>query len=277
MGSIWTRLLEACTEALGATDGPADAVPGGTQRRLRLRIRVAAGLFAAGAVLYALWGATGLLPCAALLLLAVGAARAVERARAALWRAAALALDDPAQRPGPGPDALVAVPAAKMLTTLAAVIDAVRRERYAVALERLPYVERAALRPDEARLLDAARALISLGLGDPVRAAQQAIVALPTGIDEIDARLGRVVLADAWNNPARLRVIHRAWQKERRGGATSEALERLMSLSQLRFKPGAVEALTRDEARALAADAWAIGEEELAAMLEARARGGVYR
>ncbi|WP_437479498.1 hypothetical protein WME75_33705 [Sorangium sp. So ce1014] len=278
MGSAWTWLLERCAEVVGATDGAARSAGGVARRRRRLVLVLLLSLLvAASCFLGELWGAKGLLPAVALFLLAVQASRAVLDARASLWRAAALDLDDPAQRPSECVDPWFSPPTARVLRALAAVVDAARRERYALALERLPSVDRAALRPDEARLLEAARALLSLGLGDPARAAQQAIVALPTGIDAIDARLGRVVLADAWKSPARLEAIDRAWRRELQSGVTSEALERLLSLSRLRFVPHAVEALKPAEARELSAEAWSIGEEELAAALESRARGGVYR
>ncbi|AUX46160.1 hypothetical protein SOCE26_076650 [Sorangium cellulosum] len=277
MGPAWTRLLEWCAEALGATGGSAGA-EGGARRRRRPLVLLALALIAGASVLLGeRWGLKGLLPGVALFLLAVLATRAALDARAAVWRAAALDLEDPAQRPSAEPDPWFAPPTARVLHALAAVIDAVRRERYALALERLPYVERAALRPEEARLLDASRALLSLGLGDPARAAQQAIVALPTGIDDIDARLGRVVLAEAWKDPARIEAIDRAWRRELHAGTTSEALERLLSLSRLRLAPRALETLKPAEARELSTEAWAIGEEELAAALESRARGGVYR
>ncbi|WP_437776477.1 hypothetical protein [Sorangium sp. So ce1097] len=275
MGSAWTWLLERCAELVGATDGAAGAAGGARRRRqlfLALSLIVAASFFLSG-----IWGARGLLPVAALLALAVLAAHAVHDARASLWRAATLDLDDPAQRPAACADPWFSPPTARVLRALAEVIDAARRERYAVALERLPHVDRVALRPDEVRLLDAARALLSLGLGDPARAAQQAIVALPTGIDAIDARLGRIVLADAWKSPARLDAIDRAWRRELRSGVASEALERLLSLTRLRLVPQALEALKPAEARELSTEAWSIGEEELAAALESRARGGVYR
>ncbi|WP_438023682.1 hypothetical protein [Sorangium sp. So ce233] len=275
MGSAWTWLLERCAEIVGATDGAAGSA-GGARRRLQLFLALSL-IVAASFFLRGIWGARGLLPAAALFVLAVQAARAVLDARASVWRAAALDLEDPAQRPSACADPWFSPPTARVLRALAEVIDAARRERYAIALERLPHVDRAALRPDEVRLLDAARALLSLGLGDPARAAQQAIVALPTGIDAIDARLGRVVLADAWRSPARLDAIDRAWRRELRSGVTSEALERLLSLSRLRLVPHAVDALRPAEARELSAEAWSIGEEELAAALESRARGGVYR
>ncbi|WP_437731539.1 hypothetical protein [Sorangium sp. So ce1335] len=275
MGSAWTWLLERCAELVGATGG-ATGSAGGARRRLQLVLALAL-IIAASFVLRGLWGGRGLLPLAALLALAVLAAHAVHDARASLWRAATLDLDDPEQPPVASADPWFSPPTARVLRALADVIDAVRRERYAVALERLPHVERVALRPDEVRLLDAARALLSLGLGDTARAAQQAIVALPTGIDALDARLGRVVLADAWGSPARLGAIERAWRRELRSGTTSDTLERLLSLVRLRLVPHALEALRPAEARELSAEAWSIGEEELAAALESRARGGVYR
>ncbi|WP_437903676.1 hypothetical protein WME95_34840 [Sorangium sp. So ce327] len=278
MGSAFTWLLEWCAELVGATDGAAGAAGDDARRRRRLLLLLAlSSLVAASYFLSEIWGVKGLLPAALFFALAVKATRAVLDARASLWRAAALDLEDPAQRPRAGADPWFSPPTARVLRALAAVIDAARRERYAAALERLPSVDRAALRPDEARLLEAARALLSLGLGDPARAAQQAIVALPTGIDAIDARLGRVVIADAWKSPARLEAIDRAWRQELQGGVASEALERLLSLSRLRFAPHALEALQPVEARALSAEAWSIGEEELAAALESRARSGVYR
>lgn len=278
MRSAWTWLLEWCAESLGATDGPADCPETGARKRRRLLFfLVLSLLIVASFFLGEIWGLKGLLPSIALFMLAVQATRAVLDARAAVWRAAALDLDDPAQPPPAGAAPWLAPPTANALRALAVVIDAARRERYAIALERLRDVKRAALRPDEARLLDAARALLSLGLGDPARAAQQAILALPTGIDAIDARLGRVVLADAWRSPARIEAIERAWRSALRGGATSEALSRLLSLSRLRLLPDALEALDPAEARALSAEAWAIGEQELAAALEARARLGIYR
>jgi hypothetical protein len=259
---VWSWIREWLAESLGATRRP---------RRLATRAFVGA-LAALGFVLGLRYGVGGVLPSALLLAVALGASRGVVHARAALWRAAFLSLSDPRQRPPPPAEGALLPPTAQVLRELAAAIDAARRDHPAHAADRLPRIDRALLRPEEARLLDAARAMVSLGLGDRSRAAQQAILALPTGSGEIDALLGRVVVAEAWRDPDRLAAIDRTFRDVGLGDGAGTTLSRLGRLVRLRVAPSDVEALAAlgDEARAL-------GDEAFASELHARARASTYR
>src|SRR5262249_21172378 len=128
-------------------------------------------LFALGVFLALRWGYVGWVVPALMVAFAVGAARQVAAARNEVWRAACLALDEPRQRPRAG---RVLAPTAASLLRLAEAVDAVRRGRYAEADERVPQIQRDLLRPEELQLLDAVRAMVSMGLGSKGRAAQQA-------------------------------------------------------------------------------------------------------
>ncbi|HVY49008.1 MAG TPA: hypothetical protein VHB21_24125, partial [Minicystis sp.] len=89
--------------------------------------------------------------------------------------------------------------------------------------------------------------------------------------------LGRTLVADAWNDVRRLRATLAAWQ---RAGVSSDAaspLSRLERLVRVRVEPGLVEGLAPTDARAPAEEARAVGDEELAAELDARSRAAAYR
>lgn len=229
-------------------------------------------MFALGMMLSARWGFGAWVIPLTLTAFAVVAARQVSAARDAVWRAACLGLDDPAQRPveatgGLGPTAL-------SLVRLAEAIDRVRRGAFAGAIELVPHIHRDLLRPEETQLVDAVRAMISVGLGAPERAARQAVAALPTGSADLDACLGRALVTAAWNDPARLRAIHAAWEH---AGVDTGPLERLQRLTRLRIDVEVLERIAAPEARDLSDEARAVGDEELAAELDARGRQSAYR
>ena len=122
--------------------------------------------------------------------------------------------------------------------------------------------------------VDAVRAMISVGLGATDRAARQAVTALPTGSHDLDVTLGRTMITEAWNDPARLRAIRAAWE---RAGVVTGPLERLTRLMRLRIDTQGIEQIEAQEARDLSDEARAIGDDELAAELSARGRPNAYR
>lgn len=166
---------------------------------------------------------------------------------------------------------------ARALRRLGDAVNDVRRGRYEVALEAIPRIDRALLRVEEIRLLDAVRAMISLGLDDRRTAAQLAATALPTGSEDLDACLGRVVIAEAWNTPESLRDIQADWGS--RGVAPDQdgTLARLHRLTRLRIDERLLDDVGAAEARVLSDEARAVGDEDLAADLEARAHESAYR
>lgn len=228
-------------------------------------------------VLGARWGARGLIPGVAVLVFVPLAARNVITVREELWRAACLELDDPRQRPRVHPDVGFMAFTAVALGRLALAVDAVRRGSYVDANTLVPHIDRPLLRPEEERMLEAVRAMISLGMGDSRRAAQQAVVALPTGSDAIDVTLGRAAVADAWGSEKRLAALDAAWAGEGIEGDLEGAMPRLRKLVQVRLDPGALAALSPADARALSDEARAIGDESLATALETRGRASAYR
>lgn len=230
-------------------------------------------IFVIGVILMVRWGPGSLIVPSGLLLLSALATRQVSGARNELWRAACKALDDPDQPPARVSGQILA-PTADTLLRLAEAVDLVRRGRYADASDRIPQIQRDLLRPEERQLLDAARAMISIGLGSTGLAARQAVVALPTGSDDLDTSLGRTLIADAWDDPARLAAIHAAWS---RAGVQHGPLAKLSSLARLRIDERAIDAVEAPSARALADEARAIGDESLAAELDARGRPNAYR
>jgi len=234
-----------------------------------------------GAILSALltvrWGyLRGLAPAVGLIGVAALAARTVFAVRDELWRAACLKLNDPRQRPSVlGPGRLMG-PTASALGSLALAVNAVRRGELVEANDFARLIDRILLRPEEARLLDAVRAMILLGMGDQEQAAQQAVPVLPTGSPALDEALGRAAVTDAWGSSARLKAIGEAWKAEGVGFDLNEPIERLHRLVKLRVE-GGIEVLPADEARALCDEARAIGDDLLAVQLEARARSSAYR
>lgn len=264
---MWPALLEWLAEMFGATK---------RGRWLPFLLALAASA-AAGLVLAARWGVLrGTIPVVAFLAAGLFASQRVESARRELWRAACLSLQDPRQRPGAGGrEGRMSITAAA-LQGLARAVDAVRRGELLAANELTQIIDRALLRPEEARLFDAVRAMISLEMGDTRRAAQQAVEALPTGSPPLDVTLGRAAVSDAWGSPARLEAIDAAWEAEGIRVDASTALGRLYLLVKVRLR-GGVDSVTPDEARAIADEARAIGDDLLAAELDTRARSSTYR
>ena len=264
---MWEMLLEGCVRIFGLTARPP---------RSQL-VGACIGLAFLGVISLEVWGPAGLLAPAALVLLGGAAALQVVQARDAVWRAACLHLDDPRQPPHPSAATSALAPTTAALQRLGVALDDVRRGRYVAANEGLPRIDRALLRPEEARLLDAVRALISLGLGDTRTAAQLALAAIPTGSEELDASLGRTAIAESWHRPDRLRAIETEW--DRAGIAPDQdcTLARLQRLARLRIDVRLLDGVSAIEARALSTEARAVGDEDLAADLEARARQSAYR
>ncbi len=259
---LWAQIAERCAEVFGAT------------RRARLWIAlgplIAATLLAL--VLATRWGARGLLPIAAVAALAFFAAAEVMAARDRVWAAARLPLGDPKQRPSDRADERLMAPTALALRRLALAVDAARRGRYGEANDWYPTVPRELLRPEELALLEAVRAMVSLGLGDDRRAARQAILALPTGSDEMDRSLGRAVIADAWRDPDRLGAIDRAWGEAGVDADGTGTLPVLRRLVRVKVDAEALDAVAPADARALSDEARAIGDDDLAGELDYRAR-----
>lgn len=264
---MWELLLESCAELLGLTV---------RERRGQLFVAcVAAGLV--GLICLEIWGEAGLLVPGAMIVIAAAAARQVVSARDAAWRAACLHLDDPRQAPA-RPSLTSAMPAtARALRRLGAAIDDARRGRHAEAHEAIPHIDRAVLRVEELRLLDAVRALISLGLDDRRTAAQIAVTALPTGSEGIDACLGRIVIAEAWHAPDSLRRIQADWEGKGVAPDQDGTLARLHRLTRLRIDERLLDDVGAAEARSLSGEAREVGDEDLAADLESRARERAYR
>ncbi len=251
---------------------------GVTVRGGKLGLGVCCGaIFILGLALEQRVGPVGWLFPGLVFVAAAVAARTVSVARDALWRAAQLPLDDPRQPALPVDPAVTLTPTAVALRGLGAVVDDVRRERYTAASEAMPRVDRALLRPEEIRLLEGSRAMISIGLGDTHTAAQLAVAALPTGSEDIDTRLGRAVISDAWKAPELLRAIEADWRAR---GITPDhegTLGRLHRLTRLRIDERLLDGVGAAEARALSSEARAVGDEDFAADLEARARESAYR
>jgi hypothetical protein len=227
-----------------------------------------------------IWGVPGLFAVLALVGFTASTALPVIRAREALWRAASLALDDADQEPRASSElfSIIAVaPTALTLRLLGNIVNNVRRGAFLEANDALIRVNRALLRPEEARLLAAVRALISLGVGDLRTAAKTAAGALPTGSEELDACLGRAMVTDAWNEPERLRVIHATWEDEGIAADQDGTLARLHRLTRLRIDARFLDDVGAAEARALSSEARAVGDEDFAADLEARAHDSAYR
>jgi hypothetical protein len=260
---VWETILETCADMFGVT----------VRSRLGQLLLFCAVLFVIGVTLAVRWGYASLIVPVALLFLAVAAARQVSALRDAVWRAACFELDAPGQRPE-GALGHLRAPSAFALARLAEAVDRVRRAEYVAAGELVPQIERARLRPEELHLLDAVRAMVSSGLGATARAAQQAAVALPTGSADLDACLGRTLLSDAWNDPARLAAIHAAWT---RAGVQGGPLATLSELTRLRIDLRALDEVDAPTARDLADEARAIGDDALAAELDARGRSAAYR
>jgi hypothetical protein len=257
-------LLEWCADLFGAT----------SRSRLGQLLVVSFALFAAGLVLFLRWGPAGWAPVALILALLVTTARRVTAARDALWRAAHLPLADPRQRP---PPTAITPPSALTLGRLAEAVDALRRDQPELAEDLLHPIDRHLLRPDEVQLFEAARAATTLGIGEVKRAVQQAAFALPSGCDDLDARLGRAVVGDAWEDPARLRAIAEAWARAEVDRAEEGTLARLYWLMQMRLGAAPPAHLGDAGTRALSSEARAIGDEDFAAELEAAAHGVAYR
>lgn len=265
---MWELFLEWCADFFGVT---------ARSRATHLVIGCAA-LFAMGIVIAVRWGSLTWIATVALLAIAVTSAREVTRAREALVRAACLPIDAPGQAPDPHAARRLLPATAIALHRLAAALNDVRRGNYVDAETRIPTIERHLLRPSETQLLEAARALISLGLGDTARAAQQAVLALPTGSADLDETLARALLADAWRAPDRLRAIARAWNEALLAdGLHAGALVKLARLTRVRIDARVLDELSAVEARDLIPEARAIGDDELAAELAARSNPTPYR
>lgn len=263
---MWGLLFESCAEAFGLT------------RRVRpfvfvLVVGLGLGLTTLS---FAEGGPRGLIALGLVLALVGSSAAQVLAARRALWRAARAGADEAAGEWSGGEYRDLA-PTAQTLHALARAVTEAKRGKHLEASYTLRRVDRGRLRLDEERLFDATRAMVSLGLGEMKRAALQAVSALPTTIAEIDAELGRTVVAEAWRDPDRLRDIDEVWAAQGIRPGTKQPLPRLRAIVRLRIDAEARDALETWEARALADEARAIGDEALAADLESRARPTAYR
>lgn len=229
------------------------------------------------ALSFAEGGPRGLFALALVLVLVASSAIHVLAARKALWRAARADLARPGDALEPRADHGDLAPTALTLHTLAKAVGEARRGKFLDASITLRKVDPTRLRDDEERLFDATRAMVSLGLGERRRAADQAVAALPTTVTDIDAELGRTVIAEAWRDPDRLREIDEVWAAQGVIAGTRHPLPRLRAIVRLRIDADAREGLESWEAKVLADEARAIGDEALAADLESRGRPTAYR
>lgn len=266
---LWSEVLEWCAEAFGATK---------RSRWLPFLFMTYGAMFIS-VVFGARWGfVEALFPLVIMLVVGPYVAHGAIRARDELWRAACLDLADPRQLPRLSTSFRpLLAPTAVAVSRLAVAIDRARRGALQEANDMASSVERSLLRDDEARLLEAIRAMITMAKGHTQRAAQQAVLALPSGSEALDVELGRAVVRDAWSDPKRLAAIDAAWDNEGIRLDNDGALPRLRVLVKMRAEGGDVASLGHAEARALVEDARAIGDEDLAADLEMHARSGTYR
>jgi hypothetical protein len=260
---VWEIILEWCAGIFGGT----------VKSRLGQLVLFSFVLLALGVVLSVRWGPEAWAVPALIVALTVVAARQVSEARDEVWRSACQDVDGPRRHPLEGLRGRVLAPTAASLYRLAEAVHCVRLARYAEANELAPHVHRDLLRPEELQLLDAVNAMVSMGLGATHRAAQQAVAALPTGSEALDACLGRTVISDAWNDPVRLRAIGAAWE---RAGVVRGPLGRLLGLVRLRIDTQVLDEIQAPEARELSDEARAIGDDELASELDARSRPNAY-
>lgn len=264
---MWGLILESIAETFGVT------------RRVRTGVFVFVVLVSLvfTALSLAEGGPRGLLVVALLLALAAGAATQILRARATLWRAARSSLDDRDQRPpeGRGDDDLA--PTAVALYRLARAVNEARRGAFMDAARTLDTVDRDKLRLEEDRLFHATRAMVALGLGDLPHAAREAERALPTTSEDIDVHLGRALVADAWSSADRLRAIDRSWAAHGVLPGTKNPLPRLRAIVRLRIDTSTIEGVEPWQAKELADEARAVGDEALAIDLESRIRPAAYR
>lgn len=128
----------------------------------------------------------------------------------------------------------------------------------------------------EQRVLDATRALCCLENRDAARAAKLAPLALPTRNAEVDVTLGRVLVKAAWDDPARLRAIARAFVD---AGPHLDGCRSLAALREGALVDGEVDAAA-DPAVLLksAAEAREVGEDEFGdRLIKLAERRGAYR
>jgi hypothetical protein len=247
-----------------------------TRSRLVHLVLVVGALFLLGLQLAERMGFVGPVLPAATLILAIVAARQVMTARDRAWRAACAPIGELDGFASDVPP-VFAPRTAMSLHLLGDGVAAARAGHFLMAQAAITRIDRASLRPEELHLVDAARALVSLGLGDTERAARQAVVALPTGVSDLDAHLGRTLIADAWNDERRLRATLAAWTRAGVGANRAAPLARLEKLVRIRIDPTIVATLPVADARALADEARVIGDEALASELEAKSRSSAYR
>lgn len=244
---MWESLLELAAGMFGVT----------VRSRLGQLVLFCAALFVLGVTLGVRWGLVGLGVPAVFLALAVAGARQVMAARDAVWRAACLPLDAPRQVP-PSPRGRVLALTTSTLLRLAAAVDRTRRGRFAEARELIASVRAYLLRPEEARLVGAVRLALVAELAPA----------------DCDTAPGRALLAEAWGEPDMLRAIHAAWA---RAGVSEGPLARMAALTRVRIDTRVLEQVAAPEARDLAEEARALGDEALAAELDERGRSTAYR
>jgi hypothetical protein len=188
------------------------------------------------------------------------AARRVATARNAVWRAAFGALDGP---PAPMGRRGAIAPTVASLLGLADAVRAARRGLFDDANTLLVHIDRERLRPEEIDLLDTV-----------LRKGSRSAALEPDGDEPPDTAIGRATVAHAWSDPDKLAAIERALD---RAGVEAGPLARLRGLVRIRQGGQRIEALRPPEARELSDEARAMGDEELASELDARARPTAYR
>lgn len=263
---MWGWIVELFAMAFGVTRGDRPVL---LPLLLVLAMVLLAVTFAGGSL-------GGAVAAVFVFVLAVTASLQVEVARSAVWRAAKGPVERGDPAPGYKTDPFDA-PTTVALWRLARAVHAARRGDLRDASLEIGRIERGRLRPMEERLLDAASALTALAAGDPFRAFPLAERSLPTGSEALDLLLGRAIVSAAWSDAERLRVLDRRWAAQSVTDGANESVPRLRALMRLRIDTGAIATISADDAKDLADEARAIGDESLAAELEQQAHPAVYR
>jgi hypothetical protein len=208
------------------------------------------------------WGALAAAVPALLLLGAIAPALQVLRARALLWRTALLG-DAELRATGqePTPDAHLFGGTAGTLHRLAQAVLMVRRGAPGAAREWLGSVDRSRLFPEEDQLVDTVHALVQDLERDHTKGREP----------------GRALVAALWHDPERLAAALGAWDRAGLDARSTSARSGLPGLVRVRIDPPLLDQLAPDEARALAEEAQAIGDERLAAELASKSRASAYR
>lgn len=237
---MWEIYLEWCAEIFGVA----------VRSKLGQLIAFSLSMFALGLFLSMESGLAGWALPVFMVVTASLVARRVTVARNLLWRVACAPDPVAATRGAPGP----AGRTVSSLELLTGAVRALQDGRFEDASRLADRADPKLLRLEEQHLRDTVRATASSRDPEP--------------------RLDRAVIARAWRDPSLLAAIEGAWD---RAGLGRASLSKLPGLLRIRLDGQRIEEVKPAEAREMSDDARAIGDEELADQLDARARAAAYR